>query len=135
MMGCCVCKLCEREGRAARSVCRELRARGGRLGLDVSELTLGNEAVALVLFSLALEAHHFALSRGIFHHTVERQLHLAHDIISRNLQRLLLAGPIVASGTSNHCAVRIQFSAQAYLLMTKAAQDGVLLALNGDGYV
>lgn len=116
-------------------VCKELEARGARLQLDVSRLRLGDEAIALILFSLALEAQHFALSRGLFHHSVESQLHLAHDVISGNLHDLLLAGPVVATGTANHCAVRIQFSIEAYLLMAEAAKDRVLLSFEGDGNV
>ena len=116
-------------------VCRELESLGAQVGLDVSRLPLDDKSIALILRSLAFETQCFALSCGIFHHTVESQLHLARDVLSNNLESLLLVGPIVAIGTSDHCGVRINFSLEAYLRLAVTAKDRVRGPIDGDGNV
>lgn len=105
------------------------------LNLDVSELQVNDEAVRLVVFSLALEAHHFALTRGLLSQSVEHQLPLVLGIIDSHLSDLLNVVSVPAVRASDIAAVRVGFSQEGYRLAAEAAKNGVDDTIDGDGDV
>lgn len=106
------------------------------LNLNVSVLPFDpegcDEAVSLIVHSLALEAHEFALARGIPSQSVDSQLGLVERVLERYSGDLLYFVRVPAVGATCIGAARSGFSQECYRLMTQAAKDAVLRSAIGD---
>lgn len=104
--------------------------RGAGLSQDkdawVSDLKItDDEAMSLIVLSLATERHELALARGILSRLVEHQLPLVFGILNGNPGDLLDVVPVPASGASCIAAVHIRFSQEGYRRLAEAAKDRV----------
>lgn len=108
------------------------------IDLDVTTLEFNDEAVALIVGSLALEAHHAAALRDVTHGAVEDQLPLVFRILDGNTADLLDTISVVTSPTpslSGSFCIGIadfRFCDEAYRRFALAAQDGAVCAVDGD---
>lgn len=105
------------------------------IGLIVSELEFNDESVGLIVRSLALEAHHFALSRGVLETSVEDQLQLVFRILDGQIGDLLDVFDVPAVNASCIGSIALRFSDEAYLGLTLAAQNAVVHSFDGDANV
>jgi hypothetical protein len=106
-----------------------------QLDLDVSALKFNDESVRLIVRSLALEGHYFALSRGISSQSIEGQLHLVFGVIDGKFGDLLDFVDVPASGTACIGGFTFGFSNIVYRSLALAAQDAVVDAFDGDADV
>jgi hypothetical protein len=100
--------------------------------MKVSELKFDDEAMGFIVRGLALEAHEFALARGVFSHSVDHQLPLVFGILNGKLSHLLDLRDVPAGGASCLAAIRIGFSDEGYRLLADAAKDGAASPIYGD---
>lgn len=106
-----------------------------QLDLVVSELEFNDESVDLIVRSLALEAHHFALSRGVLETSVEDQLQLVFGILDGQIGNLLDVVDVPAVNASCIGSIVLRFSDEVYLGLTLAAQNAVAHSFDGDADV
>ncbi|MFA7647851.1 MAG: hypothetical protein WCY15_12855 [Phenylobacterium sp.] len=97
-----------------------------------SELKFDNEAVGLIVLGLALEAHEFALARGIPSHSIDDKLPLVFGVLDGHLSHLLDVRDVPARDTSCLAALSIGFSDEGYRLLAAAAKDRVANAIDRD---
>jgi hypothetical protein len=106
-----------------------------RLNLDVSDLKLNDESVSLIILSLALECHNFAVSRGIPSHSVESQLHLVGDVFTRYSDHLLDVVSVLTPDAPSLAAINVRFSNEGYGRIAGAAKDRIVRTFEGDANV
>ena len=105
------------------------------LNLDVSQLKINDEAVALIINSLALECHDFALASGIPSGSVELQLPGVLDVFSDLSHHLIDCRAVVTGITPCIANITVGMSAEVYRLIALAAKDRVAHVANGDANV
>jgi hypothetical protein len=98
--------------------------------MDVSALKINNESMDLIVRSLALEAHDFALSNGITSHSVEDQLPLVFSVLNSHLSDILDIRDVPAGDATSLAGISIRFSNEGYRLLASAAKDRVALPVN-----
>lgn len=98
----------------------------------VSELEVGDESVAILVRSIALECHDLALSRGIPSESVELQLPLVLGVFGDYSRDLILACPVATSGAAEISAIKFSFIPLGYRAFANAAKDRVLRAVDAD---
>ena len=103
-----------------------------RLNLDVSNLEINDETIALIINSIALECHAFALSRGIPSGSADLQLNLVFEIFVDYSHHLIDSRVVPTGGTSCIAAITLVLSNEGYGLIAQAAKDRVAYAANGD---
>ena len=106
-----------------------------RLNLDVSQLEINDEAVALIINSLALECHDFALASGIPSGSVDLQLPGVLDVFSDLSHHLIDCRAVVTESAPCIANITLGLSNVGYRLMAQAAKDRVAHVADGDANV
>lgn len=108
---------------------------GYYITMDVSKLHIDDESMGLIVRSLALECHDFALLSGIPSHSVEDQLPLVFSVINSHGGDLLNISDVPAAKASDIAAIRVSFSNKGYLRLARAAKNRVAGAVNVDANI
>ena len=103
-----------------------------RLNLDVSDLALNDESVSLMIHSLALECHEFALASGILSHSVEDHLPLVFSVLDGNSGDLLDFVSVITPDAPCIASLTVRFSDEGYAMAARAAKDRMANAVDGD---
>jgi hypothetical protein len=103
-----------------------------RPDLDVTALPLNDESVRLIVHSLALECHEFALSCGILSRSVESQLKLVGRAFSDYGNDLLQVRHVPTTDASCVASIVIGFSNEGYRRVARAAKNRVAHSVDGD---
>ncbi|KIN75512.1 hypothetical protein [Sulfitobacter guttiformis] len=103
--------------------------------MNVSELHIDNKSVGLIVRSLAVECHDFAVLSGIPSHSVEHQLPLVFGVLDSHGSDLLNVSDIPAVNTSDIAAIHISFSNEGYLSLARAAKNRVADAADVDANI
>lgn len=90
----------------------------------VSDLSVSDESIGLIVRRLSIECHDFAAARDIKHLSVEDHLGLVCDVLRRNLNDLILFRPVVTTGASG-LSLWISFDPVCYRRLAEAAKNRV----------
>lgn len=103
--------------------------------LDVSGLEINSEVVTLIVLSLALETHNFALSRGIPSVSVESQLELVFGVLDCKISDLLDFGNVAAIDATCVGGISVRFSNIGYRSVALATKNAMAVAFDRDANV
>lgn len=105
------------------------------LDLDVDGLSFDDKAMALIVGSLALEAHYAATLRGVPSGTVVDQLPLVFSILNGHVGDLLDVRHVPTTDATCFASVVFCVSGEAYRRFADAAKNGKADAVHGDANV